>query len=496
MNHRYKSKSFWFFNFPISLGIFLFLFFEIYLVQDLYSFELHHSFELFGLSGLLIFLWINIFSIYLLFTLISPKNKDKIAKSNIKKHSIFIVPTALLFLWILDWVFIENPISNRIFAGENKAIRSDNLIKNEDLNSFSLYKVASQESKDKIKIMYARIQANRYDRYQPLGFASKIDQLSTQYQIKPELLFYWLYMGSFWGEAVSAKMPFFKDMTAETFRDYVQIHLPYWFIESPLRVYLVESNLLENIFGSNFGKKLRYAFQKANYDISAEPYDVYIYTDIYIVLKKYRSEFPEIFENNSENKLNIAIADSITHLESNFSFTPCSPIYHQDSYSESFYNENRRHLIAFARSVFYKLMFDMDFATKIQALVAKNIDSNYEKALGKANWEKVSPDQKLAFIAMLRDVYRPNIGKVSHNLYNLPEFNCAPINFVIDSIKDNNNFNFNLDGNIWLPENHEYLWAGATKKLQILSEVLEITRGKPLQGIRPSKTIEQVKEKI
>jgi hypothetical protein len=442
----------------------------------------------------LIFLWINIFLIYLLITLITPEKKNKIEKLDIKKHSIFIVPTILLSLWVLDWIFIENPISNKIFADQNKTIESDSLIKNEDLTAFSLYKVASEKSKDKIEIMYARIQANRDHRYQPLGFASKIDQLSTQYQIKPELLFYWLYMGSFWGEAVSAKMPFFKDMTAETFRDYVQIHLPSWFIESKLRVYLIESNLLENIFGNNFGKKLRYAFQKANYDISAEPYDVYIYTDIYIVLKKYRSEFPEIFENNSGNELNVAIAESISHLESNFSFTPCTPIYDKNNYSESFYNENRRHLIAFARAVFYKLMFDMDFATKIQALVAKNIDSNYEKALGKGYWEKVSPDQKLAFIAMLRDVYRPNIGKVSHNLYNLPEFNCAPINFVIDSIKGNNDFN--LDGNIWRPDNHEYLWAGATKKLQILSEVLEITRGKPLQGIRPSKTIEQAKEKL
>lgn len=483
-NRRYKSKLFWLINFPVAVGLLGVFFCLFYLIMGLKPFEYSYSLELLGISGLLIFALFAASACHIFYLLVRPT--DYSFAKVFKKHFGYFVPTLLLFIWMADWVFLEKPFSKSERYQEEPTFANVN---EDDLTSFSLFENASRDSKEKVRIMYARIQANRHNNYLPEGFAATIDEMSGKYEVSSELIFYWLYMGSFWGEAASAKVPFFRDMTAETFRDYIQIHLPSWFIESDLRVYLIESRLLEQVFGKNFGKKLRYALQKSNYDISAEPYDVYIYTDIYVVLKRYKEQFPEIFIHNSDDELSLAISNSMAGLDSNFEFSPCSPIYEDAQFSQEFYKQNRENLIIFARAVFYKLMSDTDFATKIQVLVAKKIESNYRETLGNDYWESLFVDQQLALTAMLRDVYTPNIGKVSHNLYNLPEFNCAPQSFVIKSIKSGE---LPISSQtVWRPDNYEYLWAGATKKLQILSEVLEVTRGRPLAGIKPSNTIEK-----
>ena len=98
------------------------------------------------------------------------------------------------------------------------------------------------------------------------------------------MLFYLLYLNNFYGEAVSGPLPFAAEMTGKTFRDFVQAHLSWWFVESTFRVQAIESNFFVLIFGERLGTKLKYAVQKATYDISVDPYDTNTLSDIYVIL--------------------------------------------------------------------------------------------------------------------------------------------------------------------------------------------------------------------
>jgi hypothetical protein len=100
---------------------------------------------------------------------------------------------------------------------------------------------------------------------------------------------------------------------------------------------------------------------------------------------------------------------------------------------------------------------------------------------------RFSPEQKMALVAMLRDVYMPNIGRPSYNLYLLPEFNCAPFSFVASEL-GSSAAALSDATTTWRPQHSERLWAGAAYKLRNLSEVLEATRGHPLPGINPTET--------
>ncbi len=56
------------------------------------------------------------------------------------------------------------------------------------------------------------------------------------------------------------------------------------------------------------------------------------------------------------------------------------------------------------------MIFDIDFSTIIQTLVAHYYNNNFKKTLGEDRWNRVPKWQHAGLLAMLRAVYKPNVG--------------------------------------------------------------------------------------
>jgi len=480
------KKIFLIIAFTISFTI---LFVQLIIILEIELFELPYVYHLFGLTGIVIYL---IFDIGLVFFVwqsweIFSNKKNKIFSNKLSKIYFFVwLP---ICFWIVEWLFMPVPLTLQI-----KKVLSDKKVLNTKINktvkleNFSLIKcLKTQKQREEFSILYRRIILNRPSLFKKYNIGKIIDKYAKIYQIQPVILFYWLYLTSFYGEATSGKIPFFRAMTGETFRDFVQVHLPWWFIENPIRKWFITSDFW-NILLGNFGQKLRYAFQKATYDVSLEPYDTNIFSDVFLVLKEYKQEFPEIFNSTNSNKLDMVLKETFLKLENNCLIKPYEFPYKMVTFDWHYYQKNRRALISFAKAVFYKMLFNFDFATKIQALVVKYYIERYKHYLGQDFWNQISLPQKIVLLAILRDVYIPNIGKLSYNLYALPEFNCTPIIYVTkEALKDKQCL---LNRNkIWLPKNLWKLWGAGCLKLTVLAETWEIIYQESLPGIKPANTI-------
>ncbi len=135
------------------------------------------------------------------------------------------------------------------------------------------------------------------------------------------------------------------------------------------------------------------------------------------------------------------------------------------------------------------MLFDFDFATKVQALVARYYSDQYAAHLGREIWNGISEPQRIALLAMLRDVHVTHIGRVSYNLYVLPELNCTPFSFVCSKAREHTSELLEAR-QIWRPDNYQDLWAAAGFKLRVLSEVWEAVTGTPFQFFPASKTVD------
>lgn len=457
---------------------------QIYGFLGMRSFEFSYIKRLLGLKGLatltIVDVGIALVFCFVFFTVV--------LKRRVKLGRICQVALLLWFvvcLWVLQWLFMETPLTVRM-----KRPFLNREVEEVALGAFAPL-VRSEQIIDKKAIMYERIRLNRPEIYSRFDISKTIEKYAEIYHVEPVLLFHWLYLTSFYGEATSGRVPFLRNMTAETFRDFIQVHLPYWFVESAIRKNLIESTLLETIcFGSDFGHKLRYAFQKATYDVSLEPYDTNIFSDVFLILKEYKSHFPEIFCVTNLDQLTIRLRDAFLQLEDNCLLQPYECPYNAVARPKKYYTKYREALIMFSRATFYKSLFDFEFATKIQALVARYYETKFKDNLGNAFWAKVPMQQKSTLIAMLRDVYCPNIGRLSYNVYALPEFNCAPFHFVVnEAVREKDRL---LDNNeIWRPTDFRKLWGAASFKLRVLSEVWQVMYGRPLATFRASNTIEE-----
>src|SRR5262249_7707565 len=117
----------------------------------------------------------------------------------------------------------------------------------DDFENFSLARQTSDASKDELRLMYERTFVNFPEIYKTHPIGATIDKYASRYEVDPALLFFLIYIDSYYGESVSGPIPFLRSMTPETVRDLVQIHLPGWFIEAPPRKYLVSSDIFDRL---------------------------------------------------------------------------------------------------------------------------------------------------------------------------------------------------------------------------------------------------------
>jgi hypothetical protein len=471
-------------------GVIVFLI-QAYLLLDLRPFEYSYILTLLGGQGIAFLAFLDIGFAFIVWRFLKSAATGKpVILSGFSKIMLGI--WVLAFAWLMEWTFMETPVTVHIaqsLAGKQKqeaTIKAlvQQTIADSQHSSFNKTMI----DVGRYSIMHARIVMNRKKAYQHNPLISTIEQYSQKYGVNRTLLFYWAYLDSFYGEAVSGPAPFFAEMTSETFRDIVQAHLPWWFIESRVRIRLIEKDYLERLFGSSFGHKLRYALQKATYDISVDPYDTNTFADVLLVMQEYEPEFSDILKDRT-SPLNLALQNAYFQIKGKALLKPYDKPYVQDRCAPSFYMQNREALITYSRAIFYKMVTDFDFATRVQSLVAKYYMDVYSESLGRTVWDNASEFQKQALLSIIRDVYTPSIGKLSYNIYMLPEFNCMPVDYVVTEIRQAPDV---LDSRkeIWRTSHPDYLWGAATTKLNVLGEVWHQLIGAPIPHVPETRTTE------
>lgn len=474
----------------ITVAIFIIFFLTVLFIiaSDLRSFEIKPLMQLAGVSGLTTALaWI---SGAIIFTCVLLRSSCTQHYKLTKKTRFLLATWLILNLVIIDWLFLETPIT---FIFKKNLIYNTKTIDQfkfrDDFYNFSLTTYNhNNAARPQLHKMYERIIFNNPDAYskQPLG--STIDKYAKKYSIDPISLFFFAYINSFWGEATSGPMPFTHAMTSETFRDLVQAHLPSWFIESEARKWLITSNFFERVTGKYLGFKLRYAFHKATLDISTQPYDLNLFSDVLLVLKEYPNEFPELTEKNP-TPLIAAFQRSYHEIVNSALIPPYETPYYLPAYPDSYYKNYRDELKSFARSSFYLTITDFDFATRLMSLNIKYQINYYEKSLGSERWNALPKTEQISLIGMTRDLYTKNIGHPSYNLYSLPELNCTPVEFVANSFLEESPTPDSIQNKTWRPKNYQMLWGGAATKLRILSEVWMTVTDHTLPGIEPEDSL-------
>jgi hypothetical protein len=409
---------------------------------------------------------------------------------------IGLLAWVIAVLWLADWVFLEKPLTLRITdtliseADRREAVAAA-LDKARSDGSMAVLASDPRADQTRLALMLARIAVNKPDAFKGVSIGRTIDKYATRYNVSRTLLLHWTYIDSFYGEAPAGPLPMFRQLNGETFRDLVQAHLPPWFIESPLRVALIEGPWFDDLAGKSIGEHLRYAVQKADYDIAISPYMNSVYSDLFLIFREYQDEFPELFGSEPPpDPVAAALARSFLALKDTAFTPPYDRPYDQPPRNGAYYDRYRNDLMDFGRAAVYHLTSDFDFATKAQALVAKYYATQYAARLGDAQWAALSERQRTVLLAILRDVYVPNIGRPGPNLYLVTELVSTPIAFVAGEAAKNRDALGQTD-KIWLPTQHQQyghpdrLWGATGLMLRALSETFRVTTGEPLAGVRP-----------
>lgn len=456
------------------------------------QFEWQPLFTLLGWRGIafagFITIGLGILCSALLLRALSRRRRDRAFSVALK---ILFAGWTLAVLWLADWIFLEQPLTNRM-ANKVFAAHDPGRIAAAALHQFtadgSIAALAGSEShadKERLAIMLARISVNRPSVFDNVSIGRTIAKYAERYDVNPILLLHWVYIDSFYGEAPPGPMPFFAEINPEMFRDQVQAHLPAWFVESRIRIALIDGPWVGYIAPRPYSMKLRYALQKATYDIATAPYMNSVYSDLFLILKEYESEFAELLGDAQSSD---PLARSFRNLQQHALLKPYDAPYDHPNRDGAYYDRYREDMITFARAAVYRLGSDFDLATKVQALVARYYADQYARRIGPERWFKLSEGQRTALLAMLRDVYVPNIGNVSYNLYMVPEFNCTPINFFVDEMQKDADGLTKTDAT-WTPGDRERMWGATGLMLRVLGEVWDVMTGDPLPGIVPTDTM-------
>ncbi len=465
----------------------------IYAVSDIRSFEWQPLGELFGLRGVafIAFILIGLAVITALCARTAIATMQPVLPRSRTLRLGLLLWIAMVG-WLAEWVFLEKPVSVRM---QDAALGQDHIrIATEraiarfqgDGSLDALSRTNDPGRRAQLALMLGRVAMNRPSVFDDVSIGNTIAKYARRYDLSPVLLLDWAYLDSFYGEAPSGPMPFFREINGELFRDLVQLHLPWWFIESPIRIALIEGPWLDYLVPRGLAWKLRYAFQKATYDIAISPYMNSVYSDLFLILREYRGEFPELFGPGAPRN---QIAESFDVLKDNGLLPPYDFPFTQQRRSPGYYRAHRTELITFSRAAVYRLITDFEFATKVQALVAHYYSDRYSEALGADVWARVPERQKTVLLAILRDVDTTNIGTVSYNLYMVPEFNCTPIAYVsAEAARDP--AAILQDDVTWLPEDSARFWGATGLMLHGLSEVWATVTGTALPGVTPAATID------
>lgn len=396
----------------------------------------------------------------------------------------------LALTWLAEWCYVEIPptvaLRDRFIgpADEEPVVRDALARYRADGSLAAIKAVLPQADERRLAIMLARVAINRPSVFAHVPVGRIITENAVRYGVSPVLLLDWNYIDSFYGKAPSGPVPFCAEMNVQLFRHLVQAHLPPWLIESRFRVAMVEGPWLTRLAGERLGNKMRYGAQKATYDIPISPYMNSVMSDMLLVLQEYPGEYPELFGRNAPPN---PLADAFRALDGQGLLKPYDQPYMHPARDVAYYDRYRDRLISFARAAVYRLNSDFAFATKTQALVAHYYMKQYADRIGPERWRALSERQQTALLALLRDVYTPNIGHLSYNLYMLPELNATPIRFLADQIAADPAA-LTAD-TTWTPREPEKLWGATGLMLRVLSEVWDVTTGAPLNGVHPTHTM-------
>ena len=403
---------------------------ELAALLDLGAFEFRPLYSMLGLRGVAFGLGINAGVLVLLIWAIrGPTTRSAIVRWT---GRAIVACSAILVLWALEWMFIETPPTVRLVRQWTPVQPVAVLgAARADFDSFSVVRGASDAAaRERLAVMYERIRMVNPEINTRHAIGRTIDVYAAAFGVDPKLLFFLAYVHSFWGEAVSGRVPFLRAMTAETIRDVVQIHLPAWFVESPLRRHLAESDVIERIAGPGIGFKLRYAVHKATLDVSAQPYELNMFSDVMLVLQEYPEQFADVLGADVVDPVRRALRDSFSRLSPHALERPYEAPYSVPVRDAAYYQANRNDLKTFARAAYYATVLDFDLATRVATLLVDYQKRTYIAALGQEPWRRLSAQQSAALLGMTRDVYVPNVGRPAYNLYALPEMNCTPVDFV------------------------------------------------------------------
>jgi hypothetical protein len=462
---------------------------QIAVAADLRAFEWPVLWQLLGWQGLALLAVLNLTLVLLVLGAVRYVRQRPAPAPRLTLAATGV--SLVLLLWVAQWLFVEVPPTIRPRIDES-ALRAVTLPRRaeQDFAAFSLVRSATTpEARDRLRVMYARAYINNPDAYaaQPIG--ATVDRHAERLGISPTFLFFRLYLISFYGEATSGPVPFLRNVTAEAVRDLVQIHLPAWFVESHTRTHLITSELLPSLFGEEFGTKLRYAVHKATLDVSAQPYDLSTFSDVYAMLRAYPQHFPDVYADEPADELRRALRDTLAALDGTAVVAPFEQPFETPNYDETYYRKHREHLKTFARAAYYLTLIDLDFATRVQSLLSLHHAGVYERALGTPSWQALPEWQRTIMLNMPRDLFKPNIGRLGYNLYAIPELNCTPVVFVATSALAERSALHGDMTTTWRPSNRDALWAAGGFQLTVLNEVWSQSRGAPIPGINVSDTV-------
>jgi hypothetical protein len=450
---------------------------ELVALTDLYSFEWAPLLHLLSPAGVAIILVLNCGLLLL------AARAFHLWRGQPRRHHIaadlMLLVAALAAAWVLEWMFMTAPLTASL---EGLARHKSSLSTTgapEDFARFSLVRSAADPTtREHLAVMYERIRINNPNTYARNPIGATIDRNARRYGIDPALLFFLNYIDSFYGEAAAGPIPFLDGMTGETIRDTVQIHLPGWFVESRLRRWLTTSSFFTKLFGEKLGFKLRYAAQKFTLDVSMQPYALNTFSDVFLVLKEYPREFPEIFSGS--DPLSTALRDSFLRIRDSALLRPYELPYAHAPYPDEYYTRHRDDLKRFARAAFYSTVLNFDFATRVQALLSRYQSDYYRSRIGVERWDRYARWQQVAMLAMIRDMYTVNVGHPGYNRYAVPELNCTPLEFVAaEAIADAAKLEPSQE-RLWRPKNYLFLWGGAGFRLRVMNEVWALAYGQPM----------------
>lgn len=398
----------------------------------------------------------------------------------------------LAIVWLAEWCYVEDPptvaIRDRfIKPADEEPVIADAIRRYRADGSLAAIKaVLPNADERRLAIMLARVAVNRPSVFNHVSIGTIITENARKYGVSPVLLLDWNYIDSFYGKAPSGPVPFCAEMNVQLFRHLVQAHLPPWLIESRFRIEMVEGPWLTRLAGERLGKKLRYGAQKATYDIPISPYMNSVMSDTLLVLEEYPEEYPELFGPDASPS---PLGESFLALRGQGLLKPYDQPYSNARRDAAYYDRHRDQLVSFARAAVYRLGRDFAFATKTQALVARYYMRQYAERIGPDRWAALSERKQTALLALLRDVYTPNIGHLSYNLYMLPEFNATPLAYLAGEVAQNYDAVRRQD-KTWTPAEPERLWGATGLMLRVLGEVWGVTTGTPLAGLHPTDTMD------